>query len=63
MRLVVEGKPIEVWGGAQFRDFNYVDDVVEALLLAALSEEADGQIFNLGRTTPLAWVAAPCSWN
>jgi dTDP-glucose 4,6-dehydratase/UDP-glucose 4-epimerase len=27
---------------------NYVDDVVDALLLAGLSEEAEGEIFNLG---------------
>jgi dTDP-glucose 4,6-dehydratase/UDP-glucose 4-epimerase len=30
------------------RDFNYVDDVVDALLLAALSDKANGEIFNLG---------------
>ena len=35
-------------GGGQLRDFNYVDDVVEALLLAAGSREADGMIYNLG---------------
>lgn len=32
----------------QIRDFTYVDDCVEALLLAAASPAADGQIFNLG---------------
>ena len=34
--------------GNQLRDFNYVDDTVEALLLAALNPRADGQVFNLG---------------
>ena len=49
IRLAVEGKPIDLFGdGEQRRDFNYVDDVVEALLLAATSPEAEGQIFNLG---------------
>jgi UDP-glucose 4-epimerase len=48
IRSVVEGKPFEVWGGEQRRDFTYVDDAVEALLLAATREEADGQIFNVG---------------
>lgn len=49
IRNLIEGKPLLVFGdGAQLRDFNYVDDVVEALLLAALSEKADGQVFNLG---------------
>jgi UDP-glucose 4-epimerase len=48
IRLILEGKPFEVWEGHQLRDFTYVDDAVEALLLAALSEEASGRVFNLG---------------
>lgn len=49
VRNLVEGKPVLVFGdGAQLRDFNYVDDVVEALLLAAASDKANGEIFNLG---------------
>lgn len=48
LRRVVEGRPFEVWDGAQRRDFNYVEDVVEALLLAIASEEAYGRVFNLG---------------
>jgi len=48
IRLLVEGKPFEVWDGQQLRDFTYIDDAVEALLLAAVHEEANGQVFNLG---------------
>lgn len=49
IRLLIEGKPIEIYGdGLQIRDFNYVDDAVEAFLLAAANDEADGQVFNLG---------------
>ena len=48
IRLLVEKKPFEVWDGRQMRDFTYVDDTVEALLMAAESDEADGQVFNLG---------------
>ena len=48
IRLLVEGKPFEVWDGDQLRDFTYVDDAVDALLLAAASEEANGQDLNLG---------------
>ncbi len=49
IRNVIEGKPIQVFGdGKQLRDFNYVDDVVDALLLAALNPRADGQVYNLG---------------
>jgi nucleoside-diphosphate-sugar epimerase len=48
IRLLLEGKTFEVWGGEQLRDFTYVNDCVEAMLLAAYDEKADGQIFNLG---------------
>jgi len=48
IRLLLEGKSFEVWGGQQLRDFTYVDDAVEAFLLAAVREEANGQAYNLG---------------
>lgn len=49
MRQALEGGIIELFGdGKQRRDLNYVDDVIEALLLAGVSEEAEGKIFNLG---------------
>jgi len=49
IRNLIEGAPILVFGdGLQLRDFNYSDDVVEAMLLAGLSEQADGKVFNLG---------------
>jgi UDP-glucose 4-epimerase len=48
IRLVIEGKPFEIWDGKQVRDFTYVDDAVDALLLVATSEEANGKVFNLG---------------
>ncbi|MFA9231618.1 MAG: NAD-dependent epimerase/dehydratase family protein [Microgenomates group bacterium] len=32
----------------QLRDFNYVDDCVEALLLAGASDEVNGKVYNLG---------------
>ena len=47
VRNLLEGREIEVWGGEQLRDFSYVDDTVDALLLAALSDAANGRIFNL----------------
>ncbi|HXT00262.1 MAG TPA: NAD-dependent epimerase/dehydratase family protein [Elusimicrobiota bacterium] len=60
IRLALRGKTFEVWGGEQLRDFNYVDDVVDALLLAAGSVRANGRVYNLGgeRAVPLAEVAA-----
>lgn len=48
LRLLVEGKPFEVWEGHQLRDFTYIDDVVSAMLLAAGQKEANGRIYNLG---------------
>jgi UDP-glucose 4-epimerase len=48
LRLLVQGQPFEVWGGTQLRDFSYVDDTVNALLLAATNDAANGQVFNVG---------------
>lgn len=48
IRLVLEGMPIEIWGGEQLRDFNYIDDCVSALMYAAASKKAYGKVFNLG---------------
>jgi UDP-glucose 4-epimerase len=49
IRNLIEGKPIMVFGdGLQLRDFNFVDDVVEALLMAAVDPQADGKVYNLG---------------
>jgi len=49
IRNLLQGKTVEVWGdGLQVRDFNYVDDVTDAMLTAALSEQSNGQIYNLG---------------
>jgi len=49
VRLLIEGKPIKVFGdGLQLRDFNYVDDCVEALLLAGASDNSNGKVYNLG---------------
>lgn len=51
IRNLIEGKPLQVFGdGLQMRDFNHVDDVVDALLLAALDPKADGEVYNLGST-------------
>jgi UDP-glucose 4-epimerase len=54
IKRIIEGAPLLVFGdGKQIRDFNYVDDVVEAMLACALSADADGQIFNLGADDPI----------
>jgi UDP-glucose 4-epimerase len=48
LRAVLEGKPFEVWGGEQLRDFTYVDDAVDAFLLAATTPATAGRAFNVG---------------
>ena len=54
LKAVLEGKPFEVWGGEQKRDFTYVDDAVDAFLLAALTPETKGKVFNLGGERPVS---------
>jgi UDP-glucose 4-epimerase len=49
IRLLLENKPISVFGdGQQLRDFTYVDDAVEAFLLAATTSDTVGRAFNIG---------------
>jgi UDP-glucose 4-epimerase len=48
IRLLLEGKTFEVWGGDQRRDFTFVDDAIGAMLSAATNEGGYGKAFNLG---------------
>lgn len=49
IRQLLEGKPIKVFGdGTQLRDFNYVDDCVDAILTSAANDAADGRVYNVG---------------
>lgn len=48
VRAAIEGRPFEVWGGEQLRDYTYVDDAVDALMRLALAEGVAGRAFNLG---------------
>lgn len=42
------GEPIELYGGGeQLRDFNYVDDVIEAMCVAAQNTKTFGNVYNL----------------
>jgi UDP-glucose 4-epimerase len=45
----LRGQPLEVHGdGTQSRDFTYIDNVVDANLLAARAPQAAGEVFNVG---------------
>jgi UDP-glucose 4-epimerase len=52
-RALLRGEPITIFGdGEQSRDFTYIDNVVEAnLLAAAASEPAHGRVFNVASGT------------
>jgi UDP-glucose 4-epimerase len=55
IRDILRGEPLKVFGdGKQIRDFNYVDDVIDALLRAAVSDQSSGQIYNLGADDPIS---------
>lgn len=55
VRQALNGDVIELYGeGRQRRDLNYVDDVVEALLLAGGNEKADGEVLNVGGGEPVS---------
>lgn len=47
--LILSGKKLTIYGdGSQSRDFTFVEDVVEANLLASLAPGASGRAFNIG---------------
>lgn len=49
IRAALRGDPLTIHGdGTQSRDFTYVDNVIEANLLAAASTKADGRVVNAG---------------
>lgn len=55
IRNLLQGKAIQVFGdGKQRRDYNYVEDVVDAIILAAISDSTAGKAFNLGAPDPLS---------
>ena len=55
IRNLLQGKPIQVFGdGKQRRDYNYIEDVLDALLIAATEKNAIGKVYNLGARDPLS---------
>jgi UDP-glucose 4-epimerase len=49
IRLLLEDRPFSVYEpGEQIRDFNYVEDVVDALILCVINPVARGKLYNLG---------------
>jgi len=55
IRLAMDNQDITIYEpGTQKRDFNYVDDVVEAMLLAIAADKSNGEVFNLGSGEPIS---------
>ena len=53
VRLALEERPIPIFGSGRIvRDFLYVDDCIDALLLAAREPRAVGEILNVGHDHP-----------
>lgn len=53
-RQLLEGQTLQIYGdGLQVRDFNYITDAIEVLLMVAAHDAADGQIYNLGSDDPI----------
>ena len=48
IKSCIEGKDFDMTPGEQTRDFNYVDDAVQGLILAATTPSIEGEIFNIG---------------
>ncbi|MFX1569672.1 MAG: NAD-dependent epimerase/dehydratase family protein [Promethearchaeota archaeon] len=51
---ILHNQPLTVFGdGEQIRDFTFISDIVDGLILAAEKEESSGEIFNLGCSSPI----------
>lgn len=57
VRLAIDDETIQVFGDGQIlRDFLFVDDCVEALLMSAVCPSAVGEVFNVGVDKPTKMV-------
>jgi UDP-glucose 4-epimerase len=49
VKQIISGETIKIFGdGEQKRDFNFVEDVIDAILLSSIKDNAIGKIYNLG---------------
>jgi UDP-glucose 4-epimerase len=55
IKQAIEGEEIQVFGdGQQLRSFNFIDDVVDALLIAGSNDRLNGDYFNLAGVHPIS---------
>ena len=49
IRAILEGEELVIYGsGDQTRDFTFIDDIIDANLLAALKQGCNGRVYNIG---------------
>lgn len=57
VRKIIEDEEIKIFGdGKQLRDLNYVDDVVDAFLIAGANKNSFGNFYNTGSGTPVSLI-------
>jgi len=57
IRKAIDNESIPVFGdGRILRDFVYVDDIVDCMLIAAMSDNAYGEVFNVGTGIPVSFI-------
>jgi len=57
IRKAIDGEKINVFGdGRLLRDFVYVDDLVDCLMMASQRDEAYGDVFNVGTGMPVSFI-------
>jgi UDP-glucose 4-epimerase len=57
IRKAMDNEDIPVFGdGRILRDFLYVEDLVECMLMTAATEEAYGKVFNVGTGVPVSFI-------
>jgi len=53
--LMLNDKEISIYGdGQQLRDFTYISDIINGLILACEKDVSNGEIFNLGCSNPIS---------
>ncbi|MBN1217197.1 MAG: GDP-mannose 4,6-dehydratase [Candidatus Lokiarchaeota archaeon] len=52
--LILHNKKLTIFGdGNQLRDFTYVSDIINGLILSCENKKAEGETFNLGSSNPI----------
>lgn len=57
IRLAMDGKNVTVFGeGQQQRDYIFIDDLVQGMIIAVMHPSSDGQVYNLGSGQPIKFI-------